>query len=73
MAAPPDLLRERRMELGLSPDAPFHEPLVQLLTKGAIVATAPVIVCCGVAGGHAHRCFTGNCVTPASTSPVHES
>ena len=48
MAAPPDLLRERRMELGLSPGAPFHEPLVQLLTKGAIVATAPVIVCCGV-------------------------
>ena len=39
----PDWLRERRLELGLPPDPVVHQPLGQLLLKGAVLGSLLVL------------------------------
>ena len=39
----PDWLRERRLELGLPPDPAVHQPLGQLLLKGAVLGSLLVL------------------------------
>ena len=41
---PPDWLRERRRELGLPPDPAVHQPLGQLLLKGAVLGSLLVLI-----------------------------
>ena len=40
----PDWLRERRLELGLPPDPVVHQPLGQLLLKGAVLGSLLVLI-----------------------------
>ena len=40
----PDWLRERRLELGLPPDPVVHQPLGQLLLKGAVLGSLLVLM-----------------------------
>ena len=40
----PDWLRERRLELGLPPDPAVHQPLGQLLLKGAVLGSLLVLM-----------------------------
>ena len=39
----PDWLRERRLELGMPPDSAVHQPLGQLLLKGAVLGSLLVL------------------------------
>ena len=40
----PDWLRERRLELGMPPDPAVHQPLGQLLLKGAVLGSLLVLI-----------------------------
>ena len=40
----PDWLRERRLELGMPPDPAVHQPLGQLLLKGAVLGSLLVLM-----------------------------